>query len=161
RDNSYLDGEGHLVLQALRQPGTSIRSVCPPSVSYTSARLDTRAHVQPEHGRIEARIQLPAGAGLWPAFWMLGTTGGRGPNNGEIDIMEERGSIPSTVLGSVHGPEYFGAGALSRQFALSAGTFADDFHLFAFEWASDGMRWLVDEQVYHSRTRSGMESLGD
>jgi|SRR5215471_13470190 len=161
RDNSFLDGEGHLILQALRQPGTPIRTSCPPGSTFTSARLDTRGHLAPQYGRIEARIQLPAGAGLWPAFWMLGTGPGRWPNIGEIDVMEERGSTPNTIVGSVHGPEYFGAGALSRVFALPAGTFAEDFHLFAFEWTADGMRWLVDDTAYHTRTRAGMESLGD
>jgi beta-glucanase (GH16 family) len=161
RDNSYLDGAGHLVLKALEVGGSPVRGQCPPAVTYTSARLDTRGHLQPAHGRVEARIRLPAGAGLWPAFWMLGTNGSRWPNVGEIDILEERGSVPGTVLGSVHGPEYFGAGALSRVFSLPSGSFADDDHLFAFEWTSDGMRWLVDEQVYHSRSRASMAALGD
>jgi beta-glucanase (GH16 family) len=161
RDNSYLDGAGYLVIQALRQAGTATRAACPPSFTYTSARLDSRGQVEVMPGRVEARIKLPVGAGLWPAFWMLGTTGGRWPNNGEIDIMEERGSVPNVVVGSVHGPEYFGAGALSKMLELPVGTFADGFHLFAFEWSAEGMRWLVDEQVYHSRTRTGMAAMGD
>lgn len=161
RDNSFLDGAGNLVLQALEVDGSPVRAQCPPSVTYTSARLDTRGHLQPEYGRVEARIRLPTGSGLWPAFWMLGTNGTRWPNNGEIDMMEERGSVPGTVLGSVHGPEYFGAGALSRVFSLPTGSFSDDYHVFAFEWTSEGMRWLVDERVYHSRSRAGMAALGD
>lgn len=161
RDNSFLDGAGHLVLQALKVDGAPVRAQCPPGSTYTSARMDTRGRVQPEHGRVEARIRLPAGPGLWPAFWMLGTDGSRWPNNGEVDIVEQRGSVPNTVLGSVHGPEYFGGGALSRVFSLPSGSFADDYHVFAFEWTSDGMRWLVDEQVYHSRSRAGMAALGD
>jgi len=151
RENSFIDGDGHLVLRALKESYFG--------KSYTSGRLNTGGRVMMTYGRIEARIKLPAGKGLWPAFWMLGVNG-NWPDCGEIDIMELAGSRPSVVQGSLHGPDFFGASALSKLFALPAGTFADDFHVFAVEWAPDGIRWFVDDQVYQVRTRESVTSLG-
>jgi beta-glucanase (GH16 family) len=161
RDNSFLDGEGHLVLQALAER----YEIAPGVVStqpYTSARLDTEGHVEPTLGRVEARIKLPLGRGIWPAFWLLGKdiSTVEWPECGEVDVMELRGSEPAVVNGSLHGPLYSGGAAFTRPFRLPSGTFADDFHVFALEWTHDGMRWMVDEQVYHTRTRDGLAALG-
>jgi beta-glucanase (GH16 family) len=152
RENSFLDGDGHLVLRALMEDYMTR--------SYTSARMNTRGKFEPMYGRIEARMRLPAGKGFWPAFWMLGSNGTTWPARGEIDVMEEKGSDPTTVHGSLHGPNFFGTTALTNQFRLSSGTFADDFHVFAVEWTQDGIRWLVDEEPYHVRSRAQMAALG-
>jgi beta-glucanase (GH16 family) len=74
--------------------------------------------------------------------------------------MEIAGSQPAVVRGSLHGPDYFGGGAFVNQLALASGTFADSFHVFAVEWTHDGIRWLVDEQPYHVRLRSDLETIG-
>ncbi len=75
--------------------------------SYTSARLLTKGLFDQAYGRFEARIQLPYGQGIWPAFWLLGANDQEDwPQIGEIDIMEYRGQEPTKVLGSVHGPGY-------------------------------------------------------
>jgi beta-glucanase (GH16 family) len=161
RTNSHLDGQGHLVIVALEER----YEVAPGRLStqpYTSARLNTRGRVEMRHGRIEARIRLPAGRGLWPAFWLLGSNVEEvgWPESGEIDILELAGSRPHVVSGSLHGPGYAGAAALSRDVALDSAIFADDFHVFALEWTTDGIRWLLDGDVYHQRTKAGMEALG-
>lgn len=112
---------------------------------YTSARMKTEGLHSWEYGRFEARIQIPAGQGIWPAFWMLGTEGGTWPNNGEIDIMENIGREPNTVHGTVHGPGYSGGSGVGAPHQSSA-PFADDFHIYAVEWEPDEIRWYVDDQ---------------
>ena len=75
---------------------------------YTSARINTQGKFTQRYGRFEARIQLPWGQGMWPAFWMLGSNidDVGWPHCGEIDIMEYRGQAPTISVGSVHGPGY-------------------------------------------------------
>ncbi|TNY03277.1 glycoside hydrolase family 16 protein, partial [Escherichia coli] len=74
--------------------------------AYTSARIHTNGKVSFTYGKVEARLQLPAGAGIWPAFWALGTdlAAAGWPKAGEIDIMEFVGRTPNTVYGTLHGP---------------------------------------------------------
>lgn len=159
--NLALDGAGNLLIQAHSEHyayAAGLTSTQP----YTSGRLDSRGHLQPTYGRIEARIQLPKGKGLWPAFWLLGQNIDRvgWPQCGEIDVFELHGSAPSSISGSLHGPGYSGNGALTHDYRLDSGTFADDFHVFALEWTAQGMRWLVDERVFHARTKQGLSELG-
>ncbi|MEL6187972.1 MAG: glycoside hydrolase family 16 protein, partial [Myxococcota bacterium] len=128
-DNVSLDGNGNLAITALRQDFAGQR--------YTSGRINTQDNFSHRYGRIEARIKLPVGLGIWPAFWMLGADFSQvgWPQTGEIDIMEYRGQDPQVVIGSVHGPGYSGGGAISRNFRLdSEQGFDADFHVFAVEW---------------------------
>ena len=121
--------------------------------NYTSARLKTQGKVSWAYGRIEARIKIPRGQGIWPAFWMLGTniSSVGWPNCGEIDIMENIGKEPAVVHGTVHGPGYSGGGGIGAAYSLPAGgAFADDFHLYAVEWTTNQIKWLVDGQQYFS-----------
>jgi beta-glucanase (GH16 family) len=119
--------------------------------SFTSGRIETSGKFAQPYGRFEARIQLPTGAGVWPAFWLLGddyTTAGW-PACGEIDIMEMRGATPSTVLGSIHGP---GGDSYTEGFSLPGGaTFSQDFHIFAVEWQPGVLRWYVDGNLYETQ----------
>lgn len=128
---------------------------------YTSARLITMSKADWEYGRFEARILLPVGQGLWPAFWLLGsdiaTVGW--PACGEIDIMEYRGQEPTVVSGALHGPGYSGGGALGGRFDLGKG-FPENFHVFAVEWEGDHITWLVDDTVYRSLTPSALPADG-
>src|SRR5215471_17585485 len=122
-DNAFLDGNGHLVIQAVANGS-----------QYTSARLKTQGLAGFTYGKIEARIQVPFGQGIWPAFWMLGTDISRvgWPRCGEIDIMENIGKEPSTVHGTAHGPGYSGGNGIGAPYALPSGQrFADAFHEFA------------------------------
>ena len=140
--NAALDGEGHLLITARRETFEGR--------AYTSARLTTAGRRTVRYGKIEARMQLPRGQGMWPAFWLLGadvaTVGW--PAAGEIDIMEYRGQEPSTVIGSLHGPGYSGGAALSRRYTPAATRFDNSFHVFTVEWSPDRVDWLVDGMRY-------------
>jgi len=120
--------------------------------NYTSARLKTQSLFSQAYGRFEARIKIPAGQGMWPAFWMLGKDIGAvgWPKCGEIDIMENIGKEPGIVHGSLHGPSTIGRTSdASAPFSLPAGQkFADDFHLYAVEWEPGTVRFYVDSNLY-------------
>ena len=121
---------------------------------YTSARLVTKGKFEVKYGRIEARIQVPRGQGLWPAFWMLGADIGNvgWPSCGEIDVMENIGKEPSTMQGSLHGPGYSGGNPLTATYSLPGGAFADAYHVFAVEWEPGAIRFYVDGNHYQTRT---------
>ncbi len=118
---------------------------------YTSARLNTRGLQEFQYGRIEARMKLPSGQGIWPAFWMLGSNASW-PLGGEMDIMEYVGKTPDTVYQTVHGPGYSGTKGIGSHFVLGADTLKNDFHIFAIEWAPNEIRWFVDAQEVFKMT---------
>lgn len=122
---------------------------------FTSARLSTQGKVEPQYGRIEARMKLPTGQGIWPAFWTLGANidSVGWPYSGEIDIMENIGSEPSTIHGTVHGPRYSGGDGVSASKRLPGGErYTDDFHVFAIEWEAEEIRWYLDGEMYSKLT---------
>ena len=117
--------------------------------AYTSARLKTQGRRAWTYGRVEARIRLPQGQGIWPAFWMLGddiTTIGW-PNCGEVDIMENIGREPNFVHGTVHGPGYSGADSVGG-FLDAQTPLANGYHLYAVEWSPDRIEWYLDDATY-------------
>ena len=123
--------------------------------SYTSGRLKTKRKFSQRYGRFEARIQIPRGQGIWPAFWMLGDDIDQKhrPGCGEIDIMENIGKEPSTVHGTIHGPGYSGDKGIGSPFSLPTGqNFADGFRVFAIEWEPNAIRFYVDDTLYATRT---------
>lgn len=127
--------------------------------NYTSARLLTKDKVSWTYGRIEARIKIPRGQGIWPAFWMLGTNidAVGWPNCGEIDIMENIGSALSRVHGTVHGPGYAGGAGIGGSYVLPGGaSLADEFHVYAIEWEEDRIRWFIDGQQYFALTPANL-----
>ncbi|WP_228717330.1 glycoside hydrolase family 16 protein [Allosaccharopolyspora coralli] len=100
-------------------------------------------------------MKMPRGQGMWPAFWMLGDDCGDvgWPDCGEIDVMENIGSEPGTVHGTLHGPGYSGSDGLGSSYSLPDGQdFADDFHVFAVDWLPEAITWSVDGQVYGTKT---------
>jgi beta-glucanase (GH16 family) len=120
---------------------------------YTSGRLKTQGHFTLTHGRIEGRIKLPAGQGLWPAFWMLGDSIAKvgWPKCGEIDIMEVKGSKMNVLYGTMHGPGYSGSNGIGSTYALTPpANFGDGYHVFAVEWRTDRVDWYVDGHLYHT-----------
>ena len=149
--NAALDGQGHLVITARRENPADYRcwyGTC----QYTSARLNTAGKFTAQYGHVEARLKVPRGQGMWPAFWMLGTPV-NWPDSGEIDVMENVGFEPSTVHGTIHGPGYSGSGGIGAAYSLPNGqAFADAFHTFAVDWAPDSITWSVDGNVYQRRT---------
>lgn len=149
RDNSFLDGEGNLVIRAIKGA----------SGEYTSARIKTQGRFAIRYGKIEARIRLPFGQGIWPAFWMLGddvdTVGW--PKCGEIDVMENIGKEPGVVHGTVHGPGYSGASGISAQYALPGSPpLADDFHVYGVEWSPGLVEFSVDGISYAKVTPASL-----
>lgn len=121
---------------------------------YTSGRILTKGRFAHQYGRFEARIKVPYGQGIWPAFWLLGEdieTAGW-PRCGEIDIMENIGREPSMIHGTMHGPGYSGSGGIGAPYCLPQGRAADDFHVYAVEWEPEAIRWYFDDELYQTRT---------
>ncbi|MBN2083784.1 MAG: glycoside hydrolase family 16 protein [Anaerolineales bacterium] len=127
--------------------------------NYTSARLKTQNLHAFTYGRIEARMRLPVGKGIWPAFWMLGADISQAgwPACGEIDIMEHIGREPNRVYGTVHGPGYSGGNGVGGFATAADGTLSDSFHTYAIEWEPGGIRWYLDDREYF-RVDPGMVS---
>lgn len=114
---------------------------------YTSARIITKGKREFLYGRFEARMQLPAEVGMWPAFWMLGGNIDQvgWPACGEIDIMEGKGRLPNWTSGALHrGPDAGSNRITAGQYVLPAGDFHQEWHLFAVEWWPQQIRWYVD-----------------
>jgi len=144
--------DGNLVITARREGYSDSDGVFR---GYTSARIKTLGKFAQRYGRFEARIQIPRGQGLWPAFWMMGDDISKSswPACGEIDIMENIGKEPDTVHGTIHGPGYSDDKGISSPFKLPTGKpFADDYHLYAVEWEPNTIRFYVDDHLYATRT---------
>ena len=153
RENSFLDGKGHLVIRALRASDGK----------YTSARLKTEGKFSTQYGRIEARIKLPRGQGIWPAFWMLGADIGSvgWPACGEIDVMENIGREPRLNHGSLHGPNYPAAGVTARYELPNQHPLYKAFHRYAIEWSPDKIEFLVDGVLYETVTAASLSPGAD
>jgi beta-glucanase (GH16 family) len=151
-DNAALDGMGNLLITARKVGPTGGPHCYYGPCTYTSARLVTKNKVELAYGRVEARIRLPAGEGLWPAFWMLGTNIDRvgWPKSGEIDVMENVGRQPRRLYGTVHGPGYEGTGLGGTYDAAS--DLAGAFHTYAVEWKPGTVSWSIDGAPYFTAT---------
>ena len=150
-DNAYQSG-GSLVIKTIKEKYTGSDNV---TRDYTSARLITKNKFTATYGRFEARIRLPYGQGIWPAFWLLGSNidSVSWPQCGEVDIMENIGKEPSVIHGTIHGPGYSGGNALGSSYSLSGNQrFADSFHTFAVEWEPNVVRFYCDGILYKTRT---------
>ncbi len=152
--NSSMDGNGNLAITAIKETLPRKNRCWYGQCKYSSARLKTIDRFEQAYGRFEARIKIPSGQGLWPAFWMLGNNIDKvgWPRCGEIDIMENIGREPSTVHGTIHGPGYSEANGIGSAYRLAAGAFTDDFHVFAIEWEPAAIRWYVDGNLYQTAT---------
>jgi len=129
--------------------------------AYTSARLLTKGKFEQAYGRFEARMQLPWGQGIWPAFWMLGADIDTNPwpGAGEIDIMEFRGQNPTIMLGTVHGPGYAGGQSISKSYELKNDRFDTGFHVFGIEWGPEYINFYVDDVLYNQITPADLPVL--
>jgi beta-glucanase (GH16 family) len=151
-ENASMDGQGNLVITARREtvPGSSCwYGTC----QYSSARLLTAGKFTQAYGRFEARMRLPYGQGIWPAFWMLGDNLGSvgWPASGEIDIMENIGREPNTVHGTLHGPGYSGGASVGGSYN-SPTRLSDGFHTYAIEWEPNRITWYFDNIAYSTKT---------
>lgn len=150
-ENAYHDGNGNLVIKAIKLTPPLNLSCWYGPCQYTSARLITKGKFEQKYGRFEARIKIPRGQGMWPAFWMLGNNIDQvsWPTCGELDIMENIGREPSIVHGTIHGPGYSGANGITSSFSFSNNQiFADDFHVYATEWSENKIEFYVDGNLY-------------
>jgi beta-glucanase (GH16 family) len=143
-NNAYVDG-GVLTITA-REESVGGRD-------YTSARITTQDKFEFQYGRIEARIKLPYGQGIWPAFWMLGArfSSVGWPACGEIDIMEMVGGSnnrDNTCHSTIHWDQNGSHAEYGESYTLSSGIFADDYHIFSVEWNSSNIRAYVDGTQY-------------
>jgi beta-glucanase (GH16 family) len=148
-ENAFLDGEGHLVIRAIKGADGG----------FSSARMKTQGHFSFTYGRVEARMKLPRGQGMWPAFWMLGSDIPKvgWPACGEVDVMENLGSEPTLVHGTIHGPGYSGKRGISVQYVLpGAPSLADDFHLYAADWMPGRIEFSIDSHVYSTVTPASL-----
>lgn len=145
-ENVSLDGNGHLAITARRESYAGS--------AYTSGRIKTEGLFDQRYGRFEARMKMPWGPGIWPAFWLLGSNIRTvdWPQCGEIDIMEYRGQEPSIIHGSIHGPGYSGGNAVTKTYQLQNARFDSDFHVFAVEWGEDYIDFFVDDIAYQRIT---------
>lgn len=150
--NACLDGHGNLAIVA-RRSNPRWRHRLYGGRRYTSARLISKSLLKTRYGRIEARIKLPAGDGIWPAFWMLGEDidAVGWPNCGEIDVMENFGTDPWTVHATVHGPGYAGMAGITHRHSAKQ-PLSDDFHLYRVDWEPERLRWYFDNTPYATTT---------
>jgi beta-glucanase (GH16 family) len=148
RENAATDGRGNLVITVREADGSLMCYYGP--CEYTSARLLSKNRFEVAYGRIESRIKIPRGAGLWPAFWSLGTNIDQvgWPQTGEIDFMENVGRLPNRIFGTIHGPGYSGGQSFGGIYDLP-NPVADDFHTIAVEWQPGEIRWYIDGIQYH------------
>jgi beta-glucanase (GH16 family) len=146
RPNAFLDGSGHLVLRAQRNADGV----------WTSARINTVGLKSFQYGRIEARMKLPVGAGLWPAFWLLGANFNtvEWPASGSVDVVESvslspnaNGLGPSMIRSTLHGPNYSKENGLWHDLVLPNGARVDDgsFHTYGVIWSPGMMQFYVDD----------------
>lgn len=146
---------GALVIRARRRAG--FKTAEGRAFDFISGRLESRSKFEFTYGTASARIKLTAGAGLWPAFWALGT--GRWPDTGEMDILENVGD-PAWTNFALHGPGYSGNTPLvSRQrFASRADSTA--WHVYAMDWSADTLVFRVDHEEQYRVTRASVERYG-
>ncbi|MFT5194280.1 MAG: beta-glucanase (GH16 family) [Candidatus Promineifilaceae bacterium] len=149
--NAATDGEGNMVLTV--REDESGRDCYYGECEYTSARLISWRKAEFAYGRIESRIQVPDGEGIWPAFWSLGTDIDvvSWPQTGEIDFMEFVGRLPNEIFGTIHGPGYAGGASFGNIYTF-AEPVSNDFHTFTVEWEPDLIKWYVDGILYHTAT---------
>ena len=151
RSENVVVSNGYLIITAIKENFEG--------AGYTSARLTTKGKFDQQYGRFEARMRLPYGKGMWPAFWMLGANIDTNPwpNCGEIDIMENKGRTPTVVSAALHGPGYWGANPEGSNPAFKEYDFENErvdtkFHIYGMEWGPEYINFYVDDVLYKQFT---------
>jgi beta-glucanase (GH16 family) len=144
--------DGTLVIEARRERWMGY--------DYTSARLNTKGRAEFLYGKVEIRAKLPTGRGTWPALWMLGANIDQAgwPACGEIDIMENVGFDPQTIVASVHTAAYNHVQGTQRNATLVLEAPWADFHVYAVEWYPDHIDAFVDGRKYFTFRNEGTGS---
>jgi beta-glucanase (GH16 family) len=147
-NNVSLDGHGNLVISAQRNR----------AFGYTSGAIQTEGRFQTQYGRLEARIKLPSGQGLWPAFWAIGSDYNRvgWPESGEIDVMENFGSNPFKITGSIHGPWRTPHGYALVSDGFSRVSLANAFHVYGAIWSPNRITFTLDGRKYATVTPASL-----
>lgn len=154
-DTVAVTADGHLALRARRRPGFTTPEGH--RFDFVSGRIHTEERFRFRYGHAAARIKLPYGTGVWPAFWALGA--GPWPTAGELDILEYVGE-PEWVSSAVHGPGYSGdAGIVNRRY-FDPGTDAGDWHIYSVTWQPDRLEFAVDGLLTLRLTRPILEYHG-
>jgi beta-glucanase (GH16 family) len=152
--NLTMNGSGQLAITARKESSNGH--------DYTSGRMNTGGKFTFQYGRVESRIKVPKGQGFWPAFWMMGAdflTGRPWPYNGEVDIMEILGKDTSTSYSTLHAPMYNGGGGYGQSYKAAGGAdLSADFHTYAAEWDSKGIRFYLDNQLVFNADRNTVEN---
>jgi beta-glucanase (GH16 family) len=151
RTNNVRIEAGKLIIEAVKENYQD--------KNFTSGRLSTQGKSSWTYGLFEARIKIPRGQGIWPAFWMLGTSivSNSWPKCGEIDIMENIGREPGTIHGTVHGPGYSGEHGIGKPVSLpDNAVVADDFHIFAVDCEPGSITWFMDGKKYFAITSASL-----
>lgn len=146
---------GVLELRARHRPGFTTPDKR--TTDFVSGRINTRDKVEVTYGRIAARMRMPAMAGIWPAFWMLGQ--GDWPQTGEIDIMEYVGEPDWTGV-ALHGKGYSGDTPLVNKYFFTPETDATDWHVYAVDWNADRIVFTIDGRTIYRVTRPMVELYG-
>lgn len=146
---------GALVIKALFRPGFTSKEQHP--YDFISGRINSRKKFEFTYGTASARMKMPAGAGLWPAFWALGE--GKWPDCGEIDIMETVGDS-SWVSHALHGPGYFGNTPLVYRAFFPKGIDVTQWHVYAVDRTANSLIFKVDDKITYTVTRAMVEKYG-
>lgn len=124
---------------------------------FTSGRIrtltdDNEVLFSTAFGRVEAKIMIEGGSGIWPAFWMLPADTsiyGKWAASGEIDIMEVKGRVPRMATGTAHfGHEWPTNSYNGKDYIFPEDTDVHDYHVYAIEWEPGEIRWYVDDVNY-------------
>lgn len=161
--NISMDGKGRLVINAIKlnpdDPKDQYITNWCIDCKYSSAKIVTRGKLGFKYGSISARIQTPAGTGMWPAFWMLGvprSTCDGWPSCGEIDIVEARGSQEYHSVASLHGPGYSGGNALSNYYFSGNTPLTAGFHIYRVDWLQNSIKFYVDGNLVGTHTKTSI-----
>lgn len=159
--NISMDGKGRLVINAIKlnpeDPKDQYITNWCGDCRFSSAKIVTRGKLGFKYGSISARIQVPEGTGMWPAFWMLGVPRSNcdgWPSCGEIDIMEARGSQPYHSVSSLHGPGYSGGSAISHYYFSGNTPLTAGFHVYRVDWLPNSIKFYVDNELVGSQTKT-------
>ncbi len=138
RENHKLEN-GFLVISAHKEEG-----------KYTSTRITTKDKKEFKYGRLETRLKLPLGTGVWPAFWMLGSNIDQvgWPMCGEIDIMEYVGREPGTLFTTLHTKDSHGNSKNTRKASVEG--IDEGFHIYVAEWTESQISFFVDGEHFYT-----------
>jgi beta-glucanase (GH16 family) len=148
--------DGKLVIEAKQQAVSG--------KTYTSGKLWTSPTFNKKYGKFEARMKLPAGEGLWPAFWMMpkDQVYGGWAASGELDIMEARGRLPGVVDGTIHyGKGWPNNKAAGDHYTFPEGQDFTSFHTYSVEWEPGEIRWYVDGNLYQTQNNWFSQGVGE